>query len=329
MYGAFSAFWAAIQWWQRSRSRWTEFFNFAGIMFLVFFVSALVTGGHAQEPTYHESPMANGMINLAARYVPLVHGPAIAKIEARCVSTLGVSGVGQRFLSWDDAAALANDYNIPPFIGLGGHAAGATANTNLVIIDSVAGTNVCCNDTFVVPGSQRPCERMLAGVGGLHQAKCEAEFIIPVQLEGGGSTQLHFTALIVPECPHHLISACTAAAQNIFGLHIGRGDEATYLDFGDGRHAPLINAGVLILPDAKTPVLAGMQPQARASGTGQGLQNVNHELIHLRYGHGEARHLVNLPRATDAPSAWATAINASRNCSCDACLRDKAHELPS
>ena len=51
MYSAFSACCTAIRWWRQSHSRWTDFFNFAGIVFLVFFVSALVTGGHAQEPT--------------------------------------------------------------------------------------------------------------------------------------------------------------------------------------------------------------------------------------------------------------------------------------
>jgi hypothetical protein len=122
---------------RQTYSKIQEFLAFVGAVVLTFIVSALVTGGHAAAPTYHESPIATGMINIAARYVPSVHTPAIARIEAKCVSTLGVSGVGQQLLNWTDAAALSTALKIP-FVGLGERVTGAAANTRLVICDTGA-----------------------------------------------------------------------------------------------------------------------------------------------------------------------------------------------
>lgn len=82
----------------------------------------------------------------------------------------------------------------------------------------------------------------IAGVGGVHLATLEADFVFPISLLSrrwrSPQTPAPRTArLLVPECPHHhhLISACTAASEGSFSVHIGQGDEPSYIDFGRKR----------------------------------------------------------------------------------------------
>eukprot|EP00962_Isochrysis_galbana_P048495 scaffold20257_cov121-Isochrysis_galbana.AAC.2 len=45
------------------------------------------------------------------------------------------------------------------------------------------------------------------------QASLSADFRFPIRTEDGGIAQLRRSALLVPECPPHLLSACNAAAE--------------------------------------------------------------------------------------------------------------------
>ena len=123
------------------------------------------------------------------------------------------------------------------------------------------------------------------------------------------------------------MSACTAAREGEFSIHVGCGTEESYLTFPRGKRAPIIDAGVLILPPKSAPVLSAskpadksgaMLPQAVDSGTSKGA-NVKGPILHTRFGHRNARALWHLATASsDAPDAWRPAIDSIAHKSCDA-----------
>jgi hypothetical protein len=143
-----------------------------------------------------------------------------------CAKELHVEGFGQTFLTSVDAHRIASDLGIP-FMGLSYKAGGSSASkgNRLIILDSGAAVDVCCDRTYLIPGIERPCHRRIAGVGGVHIVTSEADFRIPVRTVGGGVAHLRRSALLVPGCPHHLLSACNAAAEGVFSVHLGLGTD--------------------------------------------------------------------------------------------------------
>eukprot|EP00962_Isochrysis_galbana_P001935 scaffold501_cov105-Isochrysis_galbana.AAC.5 len=179
---------------------------------------------------------------------------------------------------------------------------GFTTGNCLIILDSGAAVDVCCDRTYLIPGTERPCKRQIAGVGGVHTVTCEADFRFPIRTDDGGIAQLRRSALLVPECPHHLLSACNAAAEGVFSVHVGLGTEPSFLSLRDGRRAPLINSGVLVLPDKNVQLAMSLLPKATEGGAEHGL-DVDGDILHYRFGHRNARALQHLPSATrDAPA---------------------------
>ena len=94
----------------------------------------------------------------------------------------------------------------------------------------------------------------------------------------------------MPECPHHLLSACSAARDGEFSIHVGCGAEESYLTLRNGKRAPIVNAGVLVLPPKSAPVLSAsepadasgaMLPQAVDGGTSKGT-NVKGPILYTR-----------------------------------------------
>jgi hypothetical protein len=149
-----------------------------GYLAVVYAISALVTGGDAASvPVYRPSPTAEYLLALTAQHAPVLHQRAVLSVSSYCTSTLGVEGVGRSYMRPDDAKHLAEALDIP-FVGR----AQALAHPNLkgnrlVILDTGAGIDICCDYTYVVPGTEQPCERNVAGVGGVITARVEADFI--------------------------------------------------------------------------------------------------------------------------------------------------------
>ena len=65
----------------------------------------------------------------------------------------------------------------------------------------------------------------------------------------------------MPDSQHNLVSLGLLAQQGDVETHIKSGDGSSCLVFPDGRVIDLINAGVLIIPDASSPVYT-VTPQA-------------------------------------------------------------------
>ena len=55
-----------------------------------------------------------------------------------------------------------------PFAGLSERQGHRLAGTQLVILDSGAGVNICCDYSYVIHGTERVCNRTLSGMGGAH-----------------------------------------------------------------------------------------------------------------------------------------------------------------
>jgi len=310
-----------------------------GYLAIAWMVTLLVTQGDAASTgikAYRASPMADNLLSFTASRAPAIHKEAVRSIGNYCEFSLGVEGVGRSCMRETDARDIAGSLGIP-FVGIADREKGAAGN-RLVILDSGASIDIACDTTYLVPGTKIPCERLIAGVGGVHTAMFEANFKFPVRLEGGGVYQLRRRALIMPECPHHLLSACSAARDGEFSIHVGCGAEESYLTLRNGKRAPIINAGVLVLPPKSAPVLSAsepadaigaMLPQAVDGGTSKGT-SVKGPILHTRFGHRNARALRQVPTASsDAPDAWRAAIDSIAHRSCDACERGKAHQIHS
>eukprot|EP00962_Isochrysis_galbana_P045760 scaffold18138_cov131-Isochrysis_galbana.AAC.4 len=148
---------------------------------------------------YRPSPAAEYLLAVTAQHAPVLHQHAVHSITNYCTSTLGVQGVGRSYMRPDDAMHLAEALNIP-FVGRAQALADPTGVGNrLVILDTGAGIDICCDYTYVVPGTERYCQRTVAGVGGVITARVEADFLFPVRLDSGGTRKLRRRALIVPE----------------------------------------------------------------------------------------------------------------------------------
>ena len=73
-------------------------------------------------------------------------------------------------------------------------------------LDTGAYLDVFCSEEYLVEGTAVKSDRPIVGVGGAHRATAEATFRVPVYLDDGGVRYVHRRGLLVPECPHNLLS---------------------------------------------------------------------------------------------------------------------------
>lgn len=97
------------------------------------------------------------------------------------------------------------------------------------------------------------------------------------------------------------------------------------MQFADGTVVPLINAGVLVLPDSFTALTPAVNDAAPIHGA-DGRQNVSWDTLHARFDHRSLATLSRLPLALrDAPRAWKQVLaRPPPSAPCDACLRAHA-----
>ena len=139
-----------------------------GYLAIAWVVTSLVTQGDAASTgvkTYRASPMADNILSLTASRAPAIHKEAVRSIGNYCEFSLGVEGVGRSCMRETDARDIAGSLGIP-FVGLSDREKGAAGN-RLVILDSGASIDIACDTTYLVPGTKIPCERLIAGVGGV------------------------------------------------------------------------------------------------------------------------------------------------------------------
>eukprot|EP00962_Isochrysis_galbana_P003271 scaffold913_cov138-Isochrysis_galbana.AAC.1 len=68
----------------------------------------------------------------------------------------------------------------------------------------------------MVPGTLRSCSVALAGVGGVVEAKETADFYLHTRLDQGGRRRVRLRdQLVLPDCPHHLLSVGAEARRGI------------------------------------------------------------------------------------------------------------------
>ncbi len=153
-------------------------------------VSHLISGGITQtiplEP--QENAIASGLLWIANRVSGSVHREALERINLHCETAFCISGYGQTWLYFDKAEVMAKARGIQ-FAGLSEPQGHRLAGIQLVILDSDAGINVCCDYSGVVPGTEHVCDRTLSGVGGAHRAMCEADCMMAITLNGGGKVR--------------------------------------------------------------------------------------------------------------------------------------------
>ena len=139
------------------------------IYLLVAVVSHQIACGMAQmlpvEP--QENAIVSGLFGIANRVSGSVHREGLDKVNLHCKTAFGIAGYGQAWLAFDKAKTMAKARGIP-FVGLSERQEHRPVDTQLVIFDSGAGINVCCDYSYVIHGTERVCNRTLSGMGGAH-----------------------------------------------------------------------------------------------------------------------------------------------------------------
>ena len=92
-------------------------------------------------------------------------------------------------------------------------------------------------------------------------------------------------ALVVETCAHNLVSLGKLAREEHVGLVVGAGADPTYLQFAKHR-APLVNLGILIVPDCK----AAPGCTARVVHGARIVSKVPGSIVHARGNHTTTRH---------------------------------------
>jgi len=200
-------------------------FHVVGALALATTVSSLVTGVHG----FEASPLAENLVATAARATPGVYRTAMPVIEAYCKVQLDVDYMPHRFVPESTVRELAKDMGAPMALNV----SAATA-PRLNILDTGAYLDVFCSEEYLVEGTAVKSDRPIVGVGGAHRATAEATFRVPVYLDDGGVRYVHRRGLLVPECPHNLLSGGSMARDGEIGICIGRGGDESYITFADG-----------------------------------------------------------------------------------------------
>ena len=245
-----------------------------------------------------------------------------------------------KFLSQDEIAKISAEIGLP-FVGISDKE-GFFARL-LEIIDSGAYRGVRRNKDGMVPGSLQRCSISLSGVGGIVVANEMADFYVYFKLEGGGRRRVILREqLIVPSCPHNLVSIGTEAMRGVIGLRVETTGEA-FITFPDGKISRLLNLGVLVVPDKTMPTytvqaqqhelavnLYGIHESRVSYGGYKRALDVSGPVLHDRFNHTATARLQNIAKTSaDAPLSWGHRIASNESKACDACLRAKATRLHS
>ena len=239
----------------------------------------------------------------------------------------------------------------------------------LNIWDSGASCGNFTSLMYAVPGTVRVNSTKISTASGLYTPPKTFDAQVPVESKLGTDTKIQKAfvrgSFENPQCPHNLIPPGLLAREQGVATWIAPFNERSYIQFPDRYTTTIINAGILILPDASTPcepihhaefdpgngapwlpeASPSFSPSAVAASSAdmetlcpsitvgdQGFtKNVDGKCIHRRINHRDPKILQYLPRCTDAPDDWKEkcAAELEHGLPCDPCLRGTSKCVPS
>ena len=201
--------------------------------------------------------------------------------------------------------------------------------TRLNLFDSGSGVHAVNSTQYAVPGTITRNTTAIATANGVvvPPTKCVAR--IPFRDNNGSVQHLVLNdTLILTDREHNLISVGSLALDMGVATYIAPGNGSSRILFPDGVQACLLNVGVLVLPDDKTPACPVVDDTSPVHGA-EGRQNVSPAIVHARWNHRPRDALQRLRSALrDPPASWFAGMNKSLP-HCDGCLKGHADKVPS
>ena len=207
----------------------------------------------------------------------------------------------------------------------------------LHLADSGAGIHAINDKRYVVPGSLRPNTTAVSTANGVTVPPYRCDAAIAVRTQGGTVLRLDLVdAILLPDCQHTLVSLGLLARDMRISTTIAAGAEGSYFQLPCGTKVTLINAGVLIIPDAavssrmvrsaEAQVVRGARTPAAPPPAG----SLSYETIHNRFNGRSHKYLRRMTTAhKGAPREWQRALARAPPHQCDACLRSRADKVHS
>lgn len=128
------------------------------------------------------------------------------------------------------------------------------------------------------------------------EAKETADFYLHARLDQGGKRRIRLRdQLVLPDCPHHLLSVLAEARRGIIGMSVEAQSGEARLHFPDGKTSRMLNLGIIVVPDPVMPVmpvqpleridLEGIHPSRVSYGGYKRGVDVPAEVLHDRFNH--------------------------------------------
>ena len=180
---------------------------------------------------------------------------------------------------------------------------------------------------FAIPGTVRPNTLAVDTANGPSVPKTQCDVAMEVLLDDGTIrvVTLRNALVLDGKLRHTLVSLGTLAREGVAGTYLGMGNEVSSLRFADGACAPLMNVGVLVVPDPRAQLGPTNMPSASVVSGKTGSSHFTLEDVHRTFNHRSARVLSRLPKCVaDAPTSWSSIGNFP----CDDCLEANSTRQP-
>ena len=196
------------------------------------------------------------------------------------------------------------------------------------IADSGASIHAIRDASLAVPGTLRPNTTSITTASGVTVPRFRCDAIIHAKATDGTVVRLMLNnAMVMPNAKHNLVSLGLLARDQGISTCINSESEGTYMSLPDSRRISLINAGVLILPDA------GPQLEQAHSALLSEPPSGDHStwtLLHNRFNgrsHDALRHLATCGKGV--VREWKRALARAPKDACHSCLQARADKQPS
>jgi len=204
---------------------------------------------------------------------------------------------------------------------------GLNATANVKIGDSGAYVHVVNSLKRAIPGTVRPNTLRVSTANKtvVPQWKCDCELLLQME-DGSVRKRILQEALVMPDCAHELISLGRLARDGV-GTVLAPGALPSYLLFPDGKRAPIVNLGVLVIPEvskraADASAAFGVSGQV-VQGGGR-FKQVSPRILHCRANHRFHEQVNAWHKCSNAPESWK-----AKDCACDDCLMSTADKVHS
>ncbi len=292
----------------------------------VFTVIALLSmaKGASGEPTAKQFNTAVKFMDTIGKMPNVPSGVPRSVFDACSTQVFNISVAGgNAFLSNEATLEVANE------LGLA-YEFGQHKCKSLNIWDSGANRTLCTSLKYAVKGTVRSNDgsTRISTANGITLPEKIFTAKIPVKVPTTGETRfvVRENCMLVPSCPHNLYPAGVMAQEHGIATYIAPWGETSYIRFSDGAKVPLINTGILILPDASSVTMPAV-----SNGDHGFHKDLTAEDIHNTWNHRAGEALAHLPKVTDMPNKVTEMMKEYiKECpGCEACLEGSSKNISS